>query len=279
MTNSIIDAHQHYWTIKRNDYGWLTPDLKQLYQDYLPADLIPHLQANKVTGTVLIQAAPTIDETDYLLQLAQSTPTIKAVVGWVDLTCKATAHTLASLASNTYFKGVRPMLQDLADPNWLVTAPQYDTIQALIDHQLTLDLLIKTEHIDAVVAFAQQWPKLAMIVDHAAKPPFTTHQFKQWQQHIYSLAAFPNIHVKLSGFYEAGQQAMNATYYQPYIDTLIQYFGSERIIWGSNWPVLNCWGSYQQWLTTCQECIARYGTKDNHNIFYHNAISFYHLAH
>ncbi|MDN5786180.1 amidohydrolase, partial [Pseudorhodobacter sp.] len=168
-----VDAHCHLWTLSRGDYGWLdptNPDLKPIVRDFGFADLLAADGSTEHCQRVLVQAAPTVDETVFLLGLAARHDDIAAVVGWVDLGREDAAHTLSELAAHPRFKGVRPMLQDIADVDWITTQPRPDAIAALTEHKLTFDALVLPQHLQALHRFANGNPDLPIVIDHAAKP-------------------------------------------------------------------------------------------------------------
>ena len=272
----IIDAHQHFWTLSRDDYGWLTPDLKKLYRDYMPQHLAATLMQHHVVGTVLVQAAPTLAETHYLLSLAENIPFIKGVVGWVDLTADDAVETITTLARNPYFKGVRPMLQDIDDPNWINTAPRKSAIQALIDHNITFDVLMKAQHQQAINTFIGNWPKLKCVIDHAAKPDMHHADITLWQDDMNALAQYDNTYVKISGF-ESANQLPNYEQLIPYFQHLLASFTAKRMIWVAYWPVVNIHGDYDTWLALCEQAFAECTEEARTTIFFTNACEAYHL--
>ncbi|WP_265584018.1 amidohydrolase family protein [Chitinimonas koreensis] len=165
-----IDAHQHCWQLGRADYGWPTPEIPALYRDFGPAELAPLLRAHGVAGTVLVQVRPAADENDYLLGLADAHDFILGVVGWVDLESPRAPAEIARLARHPKFKGVRPMLQGLADPAWIADPALDPAAAALIEHGLTFDALVRPNHLPHLLRFARRHRRLPVVIDHAAKP-------------------------------------------------------------------------------------------------------------
>ena len=256
-----IDAHQHFWQPARGDYGWLRADepaVARLVRDWLPDDLTPLLDAHDVTGTVLVQAAESLAETEYLLALAAAHDFVAGVVGWVDLTRPDSAATLVRLSADARFKGVRPMLQDLPEHDWILHAPRPDVLRTLQGLGLRLDALVRPRQLGALLRFVQAWPELPVVVDHAAKPPlhvaWNDAPMRDWRRDMAALAAAPQVCCKLSGLLtemprvDATSPARATERLRPLFEALLCWFGPERLMWGSDWPVLTLAGGYADWV-------------------------------
>ncbi len=277
-----IDAHQHFWSLARGDYTWLNaeanPALGPIHRDFQPADLRPLLKARGVGGTVLVQAAATVAETDYMLALADKNDFIRGVVGWVDLIAPDAVATIERLARHSAFKSVRPMLQDLPDPAWISTAPIGPAVQALVRLGLRFDALVKTPHLPHLLAFAQRHPALPIVIDHAAKPDMAHHEFSTWRALMAPLAALPQVHCKLSGLVtEIGPQWRIDTL-RPYVDAVLELFGPQRVMWGSDWPVLNLAADYSRWAEATDALLQNRTAEQRDAVLGGNAIRFYRLA-
>ncbi|HEY2835307.1 MAG TPA: amidohydrolase family protein [Rhizomicrobium sp.] len=255
-----IDAHHHLWRPARGDYGWLTPDLRPLYRDFDAEDLQPMLQAAKIDATILVQAAPTEAETDYLLAIAQQTPWIAGVVGWTDLAAPDAAAQVVRLAGKPRLVGLRPMLQDMQDPNWILTADVRDGLSAMAKHGLVFDALVREFQLPAIVQLAERFPELSIVLDHAGKPVIDGSPSLAWQGAIGALAEHPNTSVKLSGLLTEVPAGSGPEILRPYIDRLLETFGPDRILWGSDWPVLNLASSYQAWTAMTEALIGGLST-------------------
>jgi L-fuconolactonase len=241
-----VDAHQHFWKVERGDYGWLTPDLGVLYRDYLPADLQPHLDALKVDKTVLVQAAPTVEETDFLLDLYDETPFVAGVVGWLDLESPQFPEQLERYRQRPGFLGVRPMLQDLPDDRWILRPQVLENLTCLAAAELPLDLLVKPRHLPVVLELLESLPELRAVVDHAAKPFIAQGLLEPWREQMSRIAAFPRVMCKLSGLItEADHQNWQTDHLRPYVHHAVQAFGADRVMFGSDWPVCLLAGSYR----------------------------------
>jgi L-fuconolactonase len=243
----IIDAHQHFWQLERGDYGWLTPELASLYRDFMPEDIAPLLAHNNVGGTIIVQAAPTIAETEFLLHIADRTPFVLGVVGWVDFEAPSAAKDIARLAIHPKLVGLRPMIQDIADDDWMLGASLAPAFNAMIEHDLTFDALVLPRHLSRLGTLMSRHPKLRTIIDHGAKPEIAAGEFGKWADDIAKIADESDAFCKLSGLVtEAGDTWTRASI-APYVQHLFSSFGPERLVWGSDWPVLTLASEYGDW--------------------------------
>lgn len=271
----LIDAHQHFWSLSRRDYGWLTPAVGSLYSDFAPSDLRPVLRQAGVDGTVLVQAAPTVAETAYLLGIADAEPFIRAVVGWVDLEGPGAPAELAEFARHPNFRGIRPMLQDLAPADWILMPGLTPAIRAIVALDLSFDALIRPHQITAITELLGRHPDLRLIVDHGAKPDIAGREWQPWADDIARLAGTTHAACKLSGLLgeaEAGAERADLT---RYVDHLLICFGPERLIWGSDYPLVVQKGGYQNWLEMSRLLVASAGPGALDAIFGGNAARFY----
>jgi L-fuconolactonase len=275
----FIDAHQHYWDPARGDYEWLTPDLKTLYRPFAPADLKPLREQAAIGRTVVVQAAPTMDETRYLLDLARSETSIAGVVGWVPLLLPTAPALIEAFAHDPKFKGVRPMLQDLPDDTWIANPALTPAIESLIAHDLAFDALIYARHAEHVETFAKRFPALRMVIDHGAKPPIRDGRaaWQSWADAITRLAQLPNVQCKLSGLATEAAPGWSEETLRPYVEHLLATFGPTRLMWGSDWPVLNLNGDYAQWHLAAKSLLASLNESGREAVFGDNAVAFYRL--
>jgi len=274
-----VDAHQHFWQISRGDYGWLTPDLEVLYRDYLPEDLAPHLQERQIQQTILVQAAPTREETDFLLRLYEKTPFIAGVVGWLDLESLSFPEEFARYREHPGFVGLRPMLQDLEDDRWILRSQVMRHVELLVQADFPLDLLVFPRHLPCIKELLQSFPSLRGVIDHAAKPPIAEGLLEPWNRLLTEIATYEGIMCKLSGLItEADHQQRTAADLVPYVHHVIEAFGAERTLYGSDWPVCLLAGSYAEVFEALQEALPASLTEaDREAIFGGNAIRFYKL--
>lgn len=251
-----IDAHQHYWSLARGDYGWLTPELAAIHRDFGPTDLAPHLAAGRIDRTLLVQAAPTEAETRYLLDLAARHETIAGVVGWVDFDAPDAPRRVAALATDPLLVGLRPMIHDIADPDWMLGPSILPVLRAMMDEGLVFDALVRPPHLSRLIVLADRMPDLAIVVDHAAKPLIRQRIQEPWSSDLAALARRPNVVVKLSGMLTEAAPGDGMYHLYPFIRTVLEAFGPERILFGSDWPVLNLAGTYADWLDIVERTMA-----------------------
>jgi len=244
----IVDSHQHLWQIGKNGQEWPTPDLDPIHRDFVTADLTAVTGAAGVGATVLVQSQPADIDTDWTLDIAEGTSLIQGVVGWADLVAPGAPRRLAELARRPKLKGIRPMLQGLADDNWILRDAVRPALEALLDLGLRFDALVFTRHLAAIDRLARTFPALPIIIDHCAKPPLADGDLSAWREAIARVADNANVTCKLSGLFtemRADQAVDDAV---PVADHVLSVFGSERLMWGSDWPVVLLRQPYGNWL-------------------------------
>jgi L-fuconolactonase len=269
-----VDSHQHFWRLDRGDYGWLTPALEPIYRDYLPTDLAPLLARAGVGSTIVVQAAPTLDETRFLLQLARSHGFIAGVVGWADFESEDAAETIAWLASDAKLMGLRPMIQDISDPHWMLRPELAPAFEAMVGHDLAFDALVLPAHLVALRELADLYPDLRMVVDHGAKPPLRGGDLQEWKTRITCIASETPAVCKFSGLVtEAGSASPAAL--AACVDHLLETFGPRRLMWGSDWPVCELVCSYEEWLQSSEMLLVKLSAADRERIYSGTAREFY----
>ena len=283
-----VDAHCHFWDLSRGDYGWLdasNSDLAPIVRDYCPGDLAPLRNAANVEKVVVVQAAATEAETDYLLELADRNDEIAGVVGWADFESDGVVQRLEKWTDNPKFKGVRPMLQDIENTDWLLENPKADIWPELVRLGLRFDALVQPRHLPVIYKFCKSNPDLALVIDHAAKPKSALEgngdAFVFWSEHMTMLARDTNAHCKLSGLLsemEASDLKEPRPILQRYVDVLLEAFGPERLMWGSDWPVVTLASSYQQWSLLAQSLISEIDPGGRDKILGGTASAFYGLG-
>ena len=271
-----IDAHQHFWRIDRGDYGWLTQEAHpKIARDFLDPDLEPLLKAAKIDRTILVQAAPTEAETCYLLELARDTPFVAAVVGWIDFEAADAPTRIARLCANPKFMGLRPMLQDIGQEEWILKPEFARVFDAMQRGKLRFDALVKPRHLPALAELIDRYPDLAVVIDHGAKPDIAKGRLDVWKPYIRHIAKETNAYCKLSGLASEAGPGWSAATLKPYVEVLLESFGPERLMWGSDWPVLNEAGDYASWLGACVSLTSGLSTSDREAIFGGTAAKFY----
>jgi len=270
-----VDAHQHFWSLPRGDYGWLTPQSGSIYRDFGPRDLAPLLQDAGIDRTVLVQAAPTEAETHYLLDIAAATPYVAAVVGWVDLAARNAPDRLAALAANGLLRGVRPMLQDLPDPQWMLGDDLRPALAALVELGLRFDALVKPVHLRPLLTFLERNPDLAVVVDHGAKPALRSGALDAWARDIRAIARETPALCKLSGLVTEANADWQPGDLTDCISHLLDCFGPDRLMWGSDWPVVELAGGYRRWHDAARDCLSSISASERERIFGANAARFY----
>lgn len=273
-----IDAHHHLWRLDRGDYGWLTPALAPIYRDFELADLRPLLAGAGIDATVLVQAAPTVAETEYLLRVAQDCEgLVRGVVGWVDLAASDAIATLERLAREPTLKSIRPMLQDLPDPEWILREDVGRTLSALPRLGLRFDALVKAPQLSALLRLVERHPDLRIVIDHGGKPAIAAGEWEPWAHRISALARNPRVECKLSGLVAEAGPDWTADTLRRYVDHLLGCFGPRRLLWGSDWPVVNLAGGYRRWLDATAELLTDLPVDEREAILGGNARRFYGL--
>jgi L-fuconolactonase len=272
---TIIDAHHHVWSLARGDYGWLTAELAPIHRDFDLADYRAEAPA-AIGRSVLVQAAPTLGETRYLLDMARgSGGRVGAVVGWADLDRDDAPRTLADLARDPLLKSVRPMLQDLADAAWILRPRVQQSLIALQALGLRLDALVKPPQLPALLEAIDRLPDLRVVVDHGAKPPIASGTWEPWAGLMRKVAAHPRVHCKLSGLVTEAARNWSIDTLRPYVDHLIEVFGSGRLLWGSDWPVVELNGGIDAWWRATHALLEPLDASARTAILGGNAVRFY----
>lgn len=262
-----VDAHHHFWRLSRGDYGWLTPDLAAIYRDHGPEHLRPLLAATGVDRTVLVQAAPTAAETAFLLDLAEATPFVAGVVGWLDFDAPDAAAQVERAARRPALKGLRPMLQDLPDVDWMLRATLHAPLRAMTDAGLVFDALVTPRHLPTLTRFLALHRDLTVVIDHGAKPAIARGERAAWEQAMRRIASESTAVCKLSGLVTEARPGWEVEDLAPYAEVLLECFGPARLMWGSDWPVLNLNGDYGAWHAAAQALVSHLSAPDQDLIF------------
>jgi L-fuconolactonase len=278
MDGQIVDSHQHFWQVGHFDYPWMSPKVEVLYRDYLPAALEPILKDQGIAKTVLVQASNSLAETYWLVSLADRYHSIAGVVGWVDLTDPRMEEELEVLTAYPVFKGIRHLVESEPAEDWLTQPSVLRGLRVLERHQVSYDLLVHTRHLKHVKTVAESCPELRLVVDHMAKPPVASGEVKEWAKEIKAIAAFPNVHCKLSGLVtEANHTSWSKDDLQPFVECALEFFGPGRLMFGSDWPVCLLAASYDQVLESFESLLDGLSDEERNRIFAENATEFYRL--
>jgi L-fuconolactonase len=299
----VVDTHNHFWDIERSDLYWLTPDLQVLHRTFTPPDLRPHLEAVGVDRSVIVQAARSRWDNHWWLQLAEQYDYIAGVVGWVDLDSRDVGAVLDDYGRHPAFRGVRATAENEPNPDWLASPAVRRGIGEVARRGLTLDLLVRTEHLPHVPRLAEEQPDLLMVVDHLAKPPIASGELETWAQRMDALAPYPNIWCKVSGLVTeagppvAGQAAWQsgpesnvsdlltaagpeptADRIRPVVEFALRTIGVDRLMWGSDWPVCLLASDYETTYRTVLAALGPLSEPDRAALFGGNAMRFYRIA-
>lgn len=278
----MLDCHQHFWKIERGDYSWMGPHVAPLLRDFLPEELHREMRRAGVTRTVVVQAAQTEAETDFLLGLAAETDFIAGVVGWLDMEAEDFPEKLAHYRRNPLLLGLRPMLQELEDDAWILRAPVLASLKLIAQTGLAFDLLTFPRHLPYVLQALQQTPGLRAVIDHVSKPAIAAGQddlsFQGWVANMQMIASVPNVCCKVSGMVTEASADWALEDFALYVDVVAKAFGSDRLMFGSDWPVCTLAASYAEVYNLARTLLGQhFGPFEMSKIFENNAVLFYGL--
>ena len=276
-----IDAHHHFWNPARGDYGWMPEDNEILYRSYGPADMAPNLAAAEIDHTVLVQAAPSIEESEYLLGIADATPHVRAVTGWIDFEDPAQLSQLERLAGHPKFKAVRPMIQDIPDDGWMLRKDVQWAFEAVSGLGLRFEALGMPRHIDNFLTIFRRYPDMKAVIDHCMKPRIAEHsqaRFDSWADGMARLAGKTPAFCKFSALITEATSDWTVEDLRPYVDHVIEAFGADRVMWGSDWPVCRLAGEYMDWRNAALKLTANRSDTEKAAIYGQTANRFYDLG-
>ena len=277
-----IDAHQHFWQPRRGDYDWMPQDNTTLNRAYAPSDLAPILDKHGIDGTVLVQAAATVHETEYMLGLADATPFIKGVVGWINFEDPGDLVHLKRLAQHPKFLGVRPMIQDIPDVDWMLRDDVQWAYRAIIDLDLTFDALGFPQHLPNFLTLMHRYPDMRTVYDHCMKPVIRDQMagvdsFTGWADGMSKLADQTNGVCKFSGLVTEAADGWTIDDLRPFAEHVLNAFGANRVMWGSDWPVCRLQAEYGDWHDIAQDLTSHLTADEKAQVFGGTANRFYRL--
>ena len=271
-----IDTHQHFWIYNRRDYSWMNDSMDRLRRDYVPADLAPLIDASGINGTIAVQARQSLEETEWLLQLADQNPFVKGIVGWVDLCSMRVDEQLEQFATHPRLRGVRHIVQDEPDDRFMLRGDFLRGLGRLKRFSLTYDLLLFPRHLPVACEVVRQFPEQPFVLDHIAKPFIKDRQIEPWATDLRRLATFENVFCKISGMVtEADWQGWKPADFRPYLDVVLESFGAKRLMIGSDWPVCTLAGRYEDVMRLAFDYIARLSSAEQDELLGKTARSFY----
>jgi L-fuconolactonase len=270
-----IDAHHHVWTLARGDYGWLTPKLAPIYRDFSLSDLSPHLATSRIEGTILVQAAATEAETMFMLGIAEGSEVVRGVVGWIDFDATDAEARIEALAEQKLLVGLRPMVQDIADDDWLLRPGLAPLLAAMRRHGLVFDALVLPRHLPRLLPVIDRHSDLQFVLDHCAKPHLATGDIAEWKQFVAEIARRPNIVCKLSGLVTEARADWQLADLRPAVDHVRACFTPQRMLWGSDWPVVDLAGGYARWFEAAEILLDDLSAAEEADVFGRNAARIY----
>ena len=276
----VIDSHQHFWDPSRGDYHWMPKDNPILNRKYEVKDLSEASGSIDLHKTILVQAAATNAETEYMLNIAESYDLVCGVVGWVNFEDKNQLNQLRIFSKHPKFIGVRPMIQDIPDENWVLNKNFDIFFKSIIDLDLSFDALGFPIHLENFYIIASKYPKLRFVIDHLMKPKIYNNkqeEFIHWKKGMSKLSRLDNVYCKFSGMVTEACENWDEQDLKPYSDEILNLFTDKKIMWGSDWPVCNLRTNYLGWYNAAINLTNELNLAEKQNIFYNNSINFYKL--
>ena len=272
-----IDAHHHFWHYNTQDYGWISDEMAVLRRDFLPADLKSELDRAGIDRVVSVQARQCVEETEWLLKLAEENDFIAGVVGWLPIASPEFPALLEKFAANPKLRAIRHVVQDEPDDRFILGEAFNRGIDLLIHTHLVYDILIFERHLPYAVEFVKNHsPEQVFVLDHIAKPKIAAGEMQPWADNLRRLAAFPNVFCKLSGLVtEADIHHWTPAQLRPYVEVVLDAFGPDRVIFGSDWPVCTCATNYSAWRGLVGEFISQLSENEQAQIMGGTALKAY----
>jgi len=274
----VIDAHHHFWRYNTQDFGWIDDAMRVIRRDFLPIDLEKEIRAAGVDGVVSVQARQSLEETHWLLELAGQNPFIRGVVGWAPLIAPDADKIVGELAANPKLRSLRHVLQGEPDERYMLRADFNRGLAALQLHNLAYDILIFERHLPQSIELVDRHPEQVFVLDHVAKPRIKDNLLEPWRKNIFELAKRENVYCKISGLVtEADYVQWTEAQLLPYVDTMLEAFGPQRLMLGSDWPVSLVACDYSRWVNLVRSWIKKLSAAEQKRILGDTAIEAYRL--
>jgi L-fuconolactonase len=274
----VLDTHHHFWKYNPLEFDWITDEMASIRRDFLPADLKETLASTDVEGVISVQARQTLEETRWLLELAENEDFIRGVTGWVPLMSKGLKNVLDELSENKKLKGVRHVVQGEPDPAFILRDDFNRGIDALKEYQLLYEILIYENQLPATIQFVDKHSNQLFVLDHIAKPGIKFNRIDDWAKNLHELAKRENIYCKISGMVtEADLKNWTPEQLEPYFNVVFKAFGPSRLMFGSDWPVCLSTTTYNAWLALVKSGLKRFSEQEQKAVLYDNAIKVYSL--
>ena len=272
-----VDSHQHFWKLSRGDYSWMSNEYTALFRDFSTDDLKPLINQKNISKTIIVQAADTVSESEFILDIASKTEFVTGVVGWVDFENKNVKNDIDKLSDNSYLKGFRPMIHDIEDINWMLKKELEDGLEYIKNKNLTFDALVRPQHLENLLIFAKKYHNLPIVIDHIAKPKIIDGEIDKWKNDMKNLSELENVFCKYSGILTEVGDNYTKEQITPYINFIFEIFDSKKIMWGSDWPVLTMAEKYKTWFDIAIEFVSSMTEDEKNNVFCNTATKFYSL--
>ncbi len=273
-----IDSHQHFWNYSPQRQTWMTDEMTLLKRDFLPSDLLPMLKKCSIQGCIAVQASQTEEENTFLLTLANQNDFIKGVVGWVDLQSDQVEQRLARYSKRKKMRGFRHIIHDEADVDFMLRPDFIRGIGLLKQFDFTYDILIFPKHLPNTLRLVRKYPDQPFVIDHLAKPIIRERKIEDWKRELGAIAACENVYCKVSGMVtEAKWQDWRKEDFTPYLDAVVEMFGTNRLMYGSDWPVCVLSSTYEDMYEIVTNYFSKFSKIEKENVFGSNAARFYHL--
>ena len=274
----IIDSHHHFWKYDPIEYDWIDDSMKVIRKDFLPENLKTTIQVAGVDGVISVQARQSVEETDWLIGMAHQNEFIKGVLGWLPLIQDDIEAYLEQYADEKFLKGVRHVIQGEPDPEFILRKDFNRSISLLRKYSLVYDILIVERQLPNTIRFVDQHPNQAFVLDHIAKPLIGRNELSPWKENIIELAKRENVNCKISGMVsEADYQEWTPLQLFPYFEVILEAFGPDRLLFGSDWPVCLVATSFKNWMELVRENISQLSESERVKMMGENAIRLYQL--